>query len=129
MIGNVLKLSAKSVLIPLGLTLSVSGTDKTICKKMFRSGVTALIISIEGINDIMKIVKFLEKSGLLIKGVSETIKNEAKEQKEGFLCMLLGALGTSLLGNLLTGNETIRAQSQQNKISSSFNKFGDINVS
>ena len=51
----------------------------------------------------MKIVKFLEDSGLLIKGVSETIQNEAKEQKGGFLSMLLGTLGASLLGNLLTG--------------------------
>ena len=128
LIGNVLKPLVKSVLIPLGLTLAVSWTDKTICKKMFRSVVTTLIISNEGINDIMKIVKSLEKSGLLIKGVSETIKNEAKGQKGVFLCMLLGALGTSLLGNLWTGNGTITAQSQQNKISSSFNKFWDTNV-
>ena len=54
-------------------------------------------------NDIMKIVKTLEDSGLLIKVVSETIKNEAKKQKGGFLGMLLGTLSTSLLGNLLTG--------------------------
>ena len=47
--------------------------------------------------------------GLLIKGVSETIQNEAKEQKGGFLSMLLGTLGASLLGNLLTGKGTIRA--------------------
>ena len=47
-------------------------------------------------NDIMKIVKSLEEYGLLINGVSETIKNEAKEQKEGFLCVLLGTLGASL---------------------------------
>ena len=60
-------------------------------------------------NDIMKIVKSREESGLLIKGVSETIKNEAKEQKRGFLSMLLGTLGASLLGNLLTGKVTIRA--------------------
>ena len=53
--------------------------------------------------DIIKIVKSLKDSGLLIKGVSETIKNEAKEQKGGFPGMLLGTLGTSLLGNLLTG--------------------------
>ena len=53
--------------------------------------------------DIIKIVKSLKDSGLLIKGVSETIKNEAKEQKGGFPGMLLGILGTSLLGNLLTG--------------------------
>ena len=53
-------------------------------------------------NDIMKIVKSLEKSSLLIKGVSKTIKSEAKEQKGGFIGMLLGTLGASLLGNLLT---------------------------
>ena len=52
----------------------------------------------------------LEESGLLIKGVSETIKSEAKEKKEGFLGMLLGTLGPSLLGNLLTGKVTIRAR-------------------
>ena len=57
----------------------------------------------------MKIVKSLEEFCLLIKGVSETIKNEAKEQKGGFLRMLLSALGASLLGNLLTGKGTIRA--------------------
>ena len=60
-------------------------------------------------NDIMKIIKSLEEYGLLIKGVSETIKNEAKEQKGGFLGMLLGTLGASLLGNLLTGKAKIRA--------------------
>ena len=70
---------------------------------------TTLIILNEEMNDIMKIVKSLEESGLLIKGVSETIKNEAKEQKEGFVEMLLGTLGASLLGNLLTGKAKIRA--------------------
>ena len=60
-------------------------------------------------NDIMKIIKSLEESGSLIKGVTETIKNEAKEQKGGFLGMLLGTLGASLLGNLLTSKGTIRA--------------------
>ena len=68
--------------------------------KMFRSGFTTLIV---------KLVKSLEDSGLLIKVVSETIKNEAKEQKGEFLGMLLGSLGASLLGNLLTGKVTIRA--------------------
>ena len=58
----------------------------------------------------MKIVKSLEESGLLIKGVSKTIKNKANEQKGGFLGMLLGTLGATLLGiNLLTGKGTIRA--------------------
>ena len=54
-------------------------------------------------NDIKKIVKWLEESGLLLKCVRETTKNEAKEQKGGFLSMLLGMLDTSLLGNLITG--------------------------
>ena len=70
---------------------------------MFGSGATTLIISNEKMIDITIIVKLLEKSGLLIKDVSETIKNKAKEQKGRFLSMLLGTLGGSLLGNLLAG--------------------------
>ena len=69
----------------------------------FASRVTTWIISNEEMNDIKKIVTWLEESGLLIKCVSETTKNEAKEQKGGFLSMLLGMLDTSLLGNLITG--------------------------
>ena len=68
-----------------------------------------LVISNEEMEDVIEIVKSFEESGLLIKGVSETIKSEAKEQKRGFLGMLLGTLGASLLGNLLTGKGTIRA--------------------
>ena len=68
-----------------------------------------LIIFNEEMNDIMRIVKSLEESGLLIKGVSETIKNEAKEQKRGFLRILLGILGASLLGNLWKVTGTLRA--------------------
>ena len=60
-------------------------------------------------NDIMKIVKSLEEQGLLIKGISKTIENEAKEQKGGFLGMLLGTLVASLLGNLLTDKGAIRS--------------------
>ena len=59
--------------------------------------------------DLMKIVKSLEGSRLLIKGISETIKNEEKEQKEGFLSMLLGTLAASILQNGLTGKGVIRA--------------------
>ena len=70
-------------------------------------------------SDVMKIVKSLEESCLLIKGVSETIKNQAKEQKEGFISMLLGTSGASLLGNLLTGNEAIALDNA----ASSFSKF------
>ena len=76
---------------------------------MLEYGFTTLIISNEEMNDIMNIVKSLEESGLLIEGVRETIKNEAKEQKGGFLRMLLGTLRASLLGNLLTVKGTIRA--------------------
>ena len=70
---------------------------------------TTLIISNDEISDIIKIVKSLEDSCLLLKGITETVQNEIKEQKEGFLSMLLGTLGASLLGNLLTGKGINRA--------------------
>ena len=69
---------------------------------MLGSGTTTLIISNDEMNDIIKIVKSLEDSGVILKGVSETIQHEAKEQRGGFLSILLGTLGASLLGNLLT---------------------------
>ena len=59
--------------------------------------------------DLIKIVKSLKDSGLFLEGVTETVQNEIKEQKGGFLSMLLGTLGTSLLGNLLTGRGISRA--------------------
>ena len=93
---NVLKTLAKSVLIPLGLKASASATDVTIQNKIFGSGMTTLVISNEEINDFMK-NKSLEEAGLLIKGVSETIENEVKGQKDEFLDMSLGTLGASLL--------------------------------
>ena len=83
----------------MGLTAAASATDAAIHKKMFRSPFTALIFS----------NKKMEDTGLLIKRVSETIKNEAKEQKGGFFRMLLGTLRASLLGNLLTGKVTLGA--------------------
>ena len=70
---------------------------------------TTLTISNEEMNDIMKIVKSVEESCLLTNSLSEAIKNEAKKQKGMFLGMLLGNLGASLLGYLLTGKGTIRA--------------------
>ena len=109
LIGNVFKPLAKTVLIPLGLTAVASATDAAIHKRMFGSGITALIFANKEMNDIMKIVKSLEGSGLLIKGRSEKIKNEAKQKTGEFLGMLLSTLGTSLLGNLLSGKGTIRA--------------------
>ena len=97
---------AKNVLAPLGLTATMSAIDGSIQKKIHGSGVK-LIIEQEDMNDIMKIIEALENSGILLKGVSKTIENETKEQRGGFLSMLLGTLGASLLGNLLTGGKGI----------------------
>ena len=112
LIKNVIKPLAKSVLIPLGLTAAASVADAGILKKLGSAhrhssssashNTTALIISNDEIKDIIKIAKSLEDSGLLLKGVTKTDQNEVKEQKGGFLSMLLGTLGASLLGNLLT---------------------------
>ena len=111
---SVIKPLAKSVLIPLGLT-AASAADAGIHKKISGSGHnnTTLIISSDEMDDILKIVKSLENSGVLLKGVSETIQHEAKEQRGGFLSMLVGTLGASLLGDILSkglsGKDLIRA--------------------
>ena len=134
LIGNVLKPLAKSVLTPLGLTTAVSATDVAIHKKLFGSGVPTFVDSNEEMNWIMKIIKSLEESGLLIKDVCKTIKNEAKEQKGRFPSMLLGTLGTSLLGNLFTGKaqfEQVKAHLELVRIfnaASSFIKFRNKKV-
>ena len=100
---------AKNVLAPLGLTAAISAIDGSMQKKIYGSGVN-LIIEQEDMKDIMKIIEALENSGILLKGVSKTIENETKEQRGGFLSMLLGTLGASLLGNLLTsGKDIMRA--------------------
>ena len=126
LIKNVIKPLAKSALIPLGLAAAASAADAEIHKKILGSGcrnslstashnTTTLIISNNEMEDIIKIVKSLEDSGLLLKGVTETVQNEVKEQKGGFLSMLLGTLGASLLGNLLTGKRTYRAGKGKSK--------------
>ena len=97
---------AKNVLAPLGLATSMSSIDGSIQKKIHGSGVK-LIIEQEDMKDIMKIIKALENSGITLKVVSKTITNETKEQRGGFLSMLLGTLGASLLSNLLTGGKGI----------------------
>ena len=80
---------------------------------MLGSGATTIITSNDEMDDILKIVKYLEDSGVLLKGVSETVQHEAKEQRGGFLGMLLGTLGASLLGDILSkglsGKGVIRA--------------------
>ena len=103
LIKNVITPLAKSVLIPLGLTAAASAANARIHKKILGSGHTTLTISNNEIEDLIKIVKSLEDSGLLLKGITESVQNEIKEQKGGFLSILLGTLGASLLGNLLTG--------------------------
>ena len=112
LIKNVIKPLAKSVLIPLGLTAAASAADAGIHEEILGSGNTTLIISNQEMNDI---VQALEDSNILLKGVTKTIENETKEQKGGLLNILLGTLGASLLGNLLTGNGIERAGSGNNK--------------
>ena len=84
LIKSVIKPLAKSVLIPLGLTAAASAADTGIHKKILGSGNTTLIISNKDIEDLIKIIKSLEDSGLLIEGITESVQNEVKEQKEGF---------------------------------------------
>ena len=98
LIKSVIKPLAKSVLIPLGLTAAASVADAGIHKKILGSGNnTTIIISNKDIEDLIKIVKSLEDSGLSLKGVTGSVQNEVKEQKGGF-SMLLGTLSASLLG-------------------------------
>ena len=142
-LGPLLKtglLLLKSVIKPLGLlglTAASSAINAGIQKKICGSGTITLVISNEEMDDIMKIVKALEDSNILLKSVTKAIKNETKEQRGGFLSMLLSILGASLLGDLLTknlsgkgtvkaGEETIRAGEGVKKSSNattSFNKF------
>ena len=84
-------------------------TDPALQKEIYGSSTTVLIMPNEEMEDVMKIVKSLEESGLSIKGISETINNEAKDQKDRFLGILLDPLATSLLRSVLTGRVAIRA--------------------
>ena len=117
LIKSVIKPLAKSVLTLLGLTAAASVAGTGIHKKILGPGnrplssashMTTLIISNDEIGDIIKIVKSLEEN-LLLKRVTQTVQNEVKEKKGGFLSTLLGALGASLSRNLLTGKGIYRA--------------------
>ena len=115
LIKNIIKPLA-SILVPLELTAAASAVDAGIQKNILGSGTTTLTITNEEMNDILKIVQALEDSNILLKGVTKTIKNEAKEQKRGFLSILLGTLGGYLLGNLLSGKGIVSADySSSNK--------------
>ena len=120
LIKIVIKPLAKRVLIPLGLTAAASAADTGIHKKVLGFGrphssssashnTKTLIMKNDEMEDIIKIVKSLKNPGLLLKGVTETVQNKVKEQKGGFLSMLLGTLGASLLGNILAGEGINRA--------------------
>ena len=123
---NVITPLAKSVLIPSGLTAAASAADAWIHKKILGSGNnTILIISNKDMDDLIKIVRSLEDSGLLLKGVTESIQNEVKEQKGGFLSMLIGTLGASLLGNLLTGKGAFHARKRINKKGKGIHRAGE----
>ena len=96
---------AKNILVLLGITAAASAIQK----KIHGSGTTTVIILTKEMNNIMKIVQALDNSNILLKGVTKTIENETKEQKVGFICILLSTLEVSLLGNLLTGKGAVRA--------------------
>ena len=108
-------LLAKDILATLGNTAAALVIDAGVQKKIHGSRTTTLIISNKEMNDIMNIVQALEDSNILLKGVTKTIKNKTKEQKGGFLSMLLGTLGASLLGNLLVEKGIERAGSGNKK--------------
>ena len=106
---------AKNILALLGITVASSAIDVGIQKKIHGSGTTTLTVSNKEMNDMMKIVQALENYNILLKGVTEIIKNETKEQHEGFLGILVVTLGSILLGNLLSGKGIVRASSGNKK--------------
>ena len=108
LVGSLMKVAvplAKNILAPLEITAAASTIDAGIQKKIHGSGTTTLIISNKEMNDIMKIVQALEDSDILLKGVTETIKNKTKKREGGFLGTLAGILGSILLQNLLSGKK------------------------
>ena len=117
LIKNIIEPLNKSILIPLGLTASASAADAGIHTKILGFDhpldsalhTTTLIISDDEMEDILKIVKSLEDSDLLLKGVREIIQNEVDKQKGGFISMLLGTLCTNFLGNILAGKGITKA--------------------
>ena len=117
---NILTPSAESVLIRLALTAVASATDAAIQTQIYGSGMTSLIISKEKMKYVIEIAKYLEKPGLLNKAVSKTVENKAKEQKGEFINMLQGALGASLLINMLEDQWFIRADEWTNRTGQDF---------
>ena len=100
---------AKKKLALVRIPAAASAIDAGVQKKIHGSGTSTLIILNKKLNDIFKIVQALEDSNILLKGVTKTIKNETKEQKGGFLSMLLDTLGASVLENILARKGIVRA--------------------
>ena len=118
LVGSLMKVAvplAKNILAPLGLTAAASTIDAGIQKKIHSSGTTTLTISNEEMNDIMKIDQTFEDSDILLKGVTETIKNKTKKQEGRLLGTLVGILGSILLQNLLSGKRIVRTGSGNKK--------------
>ena len=106
---------ATKVLPVLVLSAAVSSIDGAIQKKIHGSGTTTLVISNKELGDVLKINQALENSGVLLKGISKTINNDIKEQNGNGLGMILGTLGASFLGSLLSGKKMYRVGSGYNK--------------
>ena len=115
LIKNVIKPLTKRALVPLGLTVAASTADAGIHKKILRSGKTTLIITNDDVKDIIKIVTSPKDFGLLLKRISQTIKNEAKEQKKKTICQYgmtyfrCKFIRNNVLGNMLAGKEINKA--------------------
>ena len=130
LIKIVIKLLAKIALIPLRVTAAVAAADARIPQKILGFGrplssallTTTLIISNEEMNGILKILQAFKDCNILLHGLTKTIKNETKEQKGGFLSILLGTLGANLSGTLLTGKGIARAGSSRPSSSAPQNK-------
>ena len=111
----------------LGLSAASSLIDNSIAKKIHGSGTTSLVIRNEELNDIMKIFQALEDQGILLNGVSKTTKNDIKNQSDGALGMILGTLGASLLGNLLSGKGLYRSGHEITRAGQGFYREGHGN--
>ena len=134
MIKNLITPLAKNVLNPLGLIAIASAADAGIHSKILASdrhsssashSTATLIISNKDMDDLIKIVKSLENSELLLKGVTDSVQNEVKKQKGRFVSMLLGTLGASLLGNILTGKGALHAGKGVNKKGKGIHRAGE----
>ena len=116
--GSLMKVAvplAKNISAPSAITAAASAIGAVIQKEIHGSGTTTLIIPNKEMNDIMKIVQALEDSGISLKGTTKTIENKTKDQKGGFLEMLLRTLGTSLLGNMSAGKGIVTTAEYGNK--------------